>query len=1088
MGAPFARPSFSAGEIDPNTHGRVDVDKFHVGLARCENWRVKRTGSLENRTGHRYLGRLKYGDRTTIFWKLKRDADNNYSIEVGHRYFRFWKGRVPIMQGTDTASADMLHLLGSAWVWYESATPGLWYLLSGTGGPPEIFGAPAVVKRYVPDVADITVPAQDIDSIADGWAWGDLDGLGFSTLYVGSSSSDLNNETTTGYRLAIPGQLEIESPYEGDDVPFLKKEISGDVIFITRRGYPPAKLSRLGDFEWVYEAIDFNGQTGAVDSYGFTPSYPLPSPPSGPDWTIQYQVTRLGVDGNESQGRSIYIASDDLPDSATPPPIGTLGPVWTIESTEQGDARNIIIDPNEYEWIDAYVYSASDTWRYEDPIGPADEIQIWFLARKGTGLDGPGAGGTNLAEDPEIFDDVDQIGPVMLWDITDPDAPGAVTRGKKDGEAIATSKHGYEDRGEWAWGISSEIRAGIAFVDTGIINFATLWIMSGAWTGLGPMVPPASRKFEMTLETDAGYNLFRRYAKVAGIDGRVQGGTWFPWGRLAAVDAYGGTLLSVPNRSPYDDPMEQLPKIVGAYRDNGQVIPDDTLEPPAILLDFNAFDRYPEAVGFLGQRLVLAGSNEKPNRLRASATGEFYNFSTPSTVKDSSPIDRSLTTPNRIKFIVEVGNGSGIIFTAGSEWRIWGEGGVISPLSINTVEISQYGCLEVQPLKVGSRVVYLTELGKTVNAIAFDLAQDNFASRDISSMSGHMLFEFEVVAMDYAATPDKTIYMVRADGQAIGITFDEDQQMNAWHRHFTQRGEYRWVHTSRNGRFDDVYFVVRRTINGQTVQYLEVLDQRDWTRQEQACFLDCSVSLDQPRIAVSDLDLDGDDVVVSCAEASLFDVGDEVMLADVEGEAATTLDGRRARIGAIAGDVLTLVRTDTGEPIELGDLELPVEGPFSLRKVVTTLWGLDHLEGESVAVLGDGRDLGDFTVEGGKVELGYGVADAVVGIPIEGAVDSLPFTGAAGSDTLNDTKRNVGAFHVKFRQSAGVEIGLVEDELVEWKPEDVENPNLPAPLLDGTHTVIPLGNWGDGQIFIRSRRPFPAHILSITPEYDVARS
>jgi hypothetical protein len=1086
MATPFAHPSFAAGEIDPDTHGRVDVDRFHVGLARAENFRVKKTGTLERRGGQRFLGRVKYGDRRTAFWKLKRDAANNYSIEVGHHYFRFWKDRRPIMQGTATAAADMLHLLGGHHVWVASATPSLWYLTDDVGGPPAIYGQPATVKRYQAGVDDVTLPEQTIASIADGWAWGDRDGLGFSTLYVADPTTDLNDEVATGYRIAIPWHLEVESPYDEADVPLLKKDISGDVIFITRSGYPPAKLERFGDFDWRYSEIDFNGQTDPVDDYSFVSGFALPTPPASPQYAIQYQISRLGVDGNESEPRQIYVLANNVPDVATPPPIGTLGPVWTIESTEQGDERNVIVDPNDYEWIDAYTYSGGDEWRYETPSGPSGEIRIWFLARKGTGLDGPGAGGTNLAQDPGIFDGKDQSGPVRCFDITNLGSPAGMTRYKKTGAGIPSGSNGWADLGEWGYGISAEIRNDSLSSDRGIINFKTLWVLAGDW--IGTVGSPTGRVFELTVEVDAGYNLYRRYAKIVNVDGDVQGGQWFPWGRLAAIDAYGGTLLDNPARSPYVDPATQLTRIVGTYKDGGGISPDETLEPPSVLLDFDQPGKYPEAVGFLGQRLVLAGSDDDPNRIRLSATGEFYNFNTPQTLKDADPIDRDLTTPERILYVVEVGNGSGIAFTAGSEWRLWGEGGVISPLTINTVRISTYGCLEVAPINVGSRLLYLTELGRALHGIAFDLAQDNFASRDFSTMSGHMLRESGIVAMDFAQTPDKTVYMVREDGTAIGITFDEDQQMNAWHRHSTPNGAYQWVHSTRFGRADDVYFVVRRTIDGETVQYLEALDLIEWTRQEQACFLDASVSLEQPRHEASDLFVSGGYSFVTCADWESFEVGDELIVDGVEGDDKGVLTGFRFRVNATGAGLIVLGDLSTGAPItSWGDLELPFAGPFVLRKLVTRLWGLDHLEGETVAVLGDGRDLGDFVVSGGKVDLLFGVADAVVGLPFEAKIDSLPFTGAAGTDTILDAKRNVTALHVHFRNTDGIEIGLRESELVSFRPEDVENPNLPAPLMNGVKTVQPFGSWGDGRLYVRARRPFPAHILSITPEYEIGR-
>lgn len=1083
MPTPFAQPSFSSGEIAPELVGRVDVEKRHVALARCRNWRVRKGGSITNRPGTRFIGKAKFGDKYTGRIKFERDADTNYTIEVGEYYMRFWKNRVPIMQANATAASAMLHLPGSDTLWVLSSTPNVWYLTSLYGGPPPIYGKPAIVKQHSSN-PDITLSEVAISAVhAGGWAWGDLEGLGFTTMYVQSLSVDLNSQITTGYSIVVPGQYEVTTPYPESAIRTLQPEVSGDVVYIAHADFPFAKLERFDDFDWRYSEVDFNGQTDPARFYEFNSAYPQGSVPSSPDYTIQYVLTRLGTDGNESQGRTLYVVANDFPSAATPPPLGTLGPVWSIESTSQGDEKNIVINAGDYEWIDAFAYKGNEEWEHpEDPINMASPMQVWFLAKKGTGLDGPGAGGTNLAEDPELFGDTDQIGPVMCYDVTNPSAPVAMTRGIKDGDGIPTGKRGYQNLGEWAYGIPSEIRSGPSFADTAIVPFPTLWILSGDLVNTGPMVKPGLRSFELTIEVDAGYNIYRRYAKISGIDGQAQGGSWFPWGRLATPEAYGGTLLAAPDRSPYVDPVEQLKKIVGTYKDNGQITPDETHEPPSIERQFSKAGKYPGAVAFASQRLALAGSNDDPNRIQLSATGEFLQFKLNQIVKDDDPIDRTLTTANRILRMIEVASGALLVFTNGSEWRIWGQGGTLTPSTINAVQISEYGSLNLKPLRVGSRVLYATKLGKGINSLSFDLAQDNFVSKDISAFSGHMVLNSQFVEWDFAATPDKTIHAVREDGVSVWITFDEDQQMNAWHRHDTPNGRFVGVSTIRNGRLDDVYFLTARTIDGHPVQYFEVLDSRDWTDQRQAVFSDSSLTLQQPSIAASLLEATGMATRITCASWADFSVGQDVVLEGFD-DTASSLNGMRARVSAAAGGYVELVEIDTGHDLNLEDDYL---GDLVIRKLVTRLWGLDHLEGETVTVVGDGRDLGDFVVANARIDLPFGVADAIVGYSVDGEIDSLDFAGAAGTDTLNSKKKEMTAIHVLFKDSIGVEIGASPDDLVAFRQDIDANPNMPEPLLNGIHSVVPFGGPNTGAFYVRTSRPFPAEILSVTPEYEVS--
>lgn len=73
--------------------------------------------------------------------------------------------------------------------------------------------------------------------------------------------------------------------------------------------------------------------------------------------------------------------------------------------------------------------------------------------------------------------------------------------------------------------------------------------------------------------------------------------------------------------------------------------------------------------------------------------------------------------------------------------------------------------------------------------------------------------------------------------------------------------------------------------------------------------------------------------------------------------------------------------------------------PFSLDVASNVLTGLDHLDGKSVQVVGDGNYLGYFTVENGQVELidqtnqPIEVYTAMVGLPIKAKMRTLPLIG-----------------------------------------------------------------------------------------------
>jgi hypothetical protein len=66
------------------------------------------------------------------------------------------------------------------------------------------------------------------------------------------------------------------------------------------------------------------------------------------------------------------------------------------------------------------------------------------------------------------------------------------------------------------------------------------------------------------------------------------------------------------------------------------------------------------------------------------------------------------------------------------------------------------------------------------------------------------------------------LWMVRADGQLVSMTYEREQQVVGFARHWTTNGTFESVATI-NGSTneDEVYVLVNRTINGSTVRYIE---------------------------------------------------------------------------------------------------------------------------------------------------------------------------------------------------------------------------------------------------------------------------
>lgn len=95
MGRPFKyiQSVFNRGEISPRIIGRVDIDAYYNALKYSVNMLPFPQGAVTKRTGTYYVSTVKDSADTTILIPFKFSTVQNYVIEVGDLYFRFYRNR-----------------------------------------------------------------------------------------------------------------------------------------------------------------------------------------------------------------------------------------------------------------------------------------------------------------------------------------------------------------------------------------------------------------------------------------------------------------------------------------------------------------------------------------------------------------------------------------------------------------------------------------------------------------------------------------------------------------------------------------------------------------------------------------------------------------------------------------------------------------------------------------------------------------------------------------------------------------------------------------------------------------------------------
>lgn len=160
-------------------------------------------------------------------------------------------------------------------------------------------------------------------------------------------------------------------------------------------------------------------------------------------------------------------------------------------------------------------------------------------------------------------------------------------------------------------------------------------------------------------------------------------------------------------------------------------------------------------------------------------------------------------------------------------------------------------------------------------------------------------------------------------------------------------------------------------------------------------------------------------------------------------------------------------------------------GAWSLTIPVTTVRGLDHLEGQTVAILADGNVQPQQTVVGGSVTLARPATSIVVGLPYQSQLKTL-YLDVQGGPTIQSKRRKVSAVTVRMLNSRGMKIGQTFDILHEFKERTTQPMGQPIQLITGDEriTLDPLYDLA-GQICIQQDDPLPCTVLGVIPEVTV---
>lgn len=270
---------------------------------------------------------------------------------------------------------------------------------------------------------------------------------------------------------------------------------------------------------------------------------------------------------------------------------------------------------------------------------------------------------------------------------------------------------------------------------------------------------------------------------------------------------------------------------------------DTTQSPPEDIIGLNAgANDYPAATVYHEQRRWFAGTNAKPQVMWATRTGTDTNLtsSLPSREADGMELRVASSQYNQIRHLVALSDL--IALTAGGEFRIYADGApAITPTSVSIKPQGYAGASNTQPVVTTGSVLYVQAQGSRIRELSYSWEANAYRTMDASIMSPHRFNGYSITDLAYSRAPESILWAVRSDGTLLGMTYVPDQQVYGWHAHDTD-GLFESVTVVPEANEDVLYAVVRRTVGGSQVRYIERLSTRVFTEQEDAFFVDSGLT------------------------------------------------------------------------------------------------------------------------------------------------------------------------------------------------------------------------------------------------------
>eukprot|EP01046_Picozoa_sp_COSAG06_P024197 COSAG06_NODE_1958_length_7983_cov_10.586251_10_plen_844_part_01 len=517
---------------------------------------------------------------------------------------------------------------------------------------------------------------------------------------------------------------------------------------------------------------------------------------------------------------------------------------------------------------------------------------------------------------------------------------------------------------------------------------------------------------------------------------------------------------------------------------------------------------HPSCVTFFEQRLVFAGTTNQPQTIFFSRSGDYENMDANigGTVADDDAIIYTIASNqvNAIRFMTATR--TLILGTAGGEFTVSGGGtdSAVTPTNILIKKQSNHGAANVDAIAVGNATLFLQRAKRKVRELAYNFDVDGYIAPDMTILAEHVT-EGGLTQMSYQQEPNQIIWGVRNDGELIGLTYQREQQVTAWHRHiFGGRFGNATVTVTDYANIANGTRIVLKKADGTTTTFTSATSATSGKFHTTSSNNQTATNLKTLIDADSNFTATVLSNVVTITETSPLSTGFlTIKSLDDATRLTSTNEGKAVceSVSVIPTDDseyqtwVIVKRTINGitrrfvEFINTFDFTETDNTTFNFLdsalayagSAVTTISGLDHLEGQTVGILANGATHPDKTVSSGSITLDRASTNVKVGLAYNSILQTMRIDAGSQNGTSQGKTKRIYEITIRLFESIGVEVGETLDNMERIPFRTSFDPmDEGLPTFTGDKAVEFRGNYDtDGFIFVRQTQPLPLTILSL---------